>query len=153
MTRSTSLLITFFTYASMPFRTCGLEIKFDGATFTRAHFDFVEWCHAIEKACNKKMVELRTGAVWEVLYINWKAIPGCWTKHRKGTGLHCSRAGEWDHQITVNRGSQCVYDGLHKKRECGIALTDRRTSTATPRTRSCMRCTVGMEAAYIGICG
>src|SRR6218665_2755105 len=41
-----------------------------------------------------------------------------------------------------------VYDGLHK-REGGIVGTDRRapsqTSTATPRTRSCMRCAVGME--------
>src|SRR6218665_1614493 len=41
-------VITFFTSAAMPFRTCGLEIKFYGATFTRAHLGFVEWCHAIE---------------------------------------------------------------------------------------------------------
>src|SRR6218665_311654 len=44
-----------------------------------------------------------------------------------------------------------VYDGLHKKREGGSA--DRRapsqTSTATPKTRSCMRCAVGMEASAI----
>src|SRR6218665_807608 len=40
-------MITFFTSPAMPFRTCGLEIKFDRATFTRAHFGFVEWCHAI----------------------------------------------------------------------------------------------------------
>src|SRR6218665_2060698 len=55
-----------------------------------------------------------------------------------------------------------VYDGLHQKREGDRALADRRapsqTSTATPSTRSCMRCAVGMEAsaihpAYIGICG
>ena|SRR6218665_2057052 len=53
-----------------------------------------------------------------------------------------------------------VYDGLHKKREGGRARADRRapsqTSTATPTTRSCMRCAVRMEAsaihpAYIGL--
>src|SRR6218665_3512081 len=48
-------MITFFTSAAMPFRTCGLEIRFGGATFTRAHFGFVEWCHAIENACNVMM--------------------------------------------------------------------------------------------------
>ena len=37
------------------------------------------------------MVELRTGPVWEVPYINWNAIPGCWTNHRKRTGVHCRR--------------------------------------------------------------
>jgi len=46
-----------------------------------------------------------------------------------------------------------VYDGLHKKRESGRARADRRapsqTSTATPRTRSCIRCAVGMEASAI----
>src|SRR6218665_1399433 len=35
-------MITFFTSAAMPFHTCSLEINFDGATFTRAHFGFVE---------------------------------------------------------------------------------------------------------------
>src|SRR6218665_1424160 len=49
----------------------------------------------------EKVVKLRTGTVWEVPYLNWKAIPGCWTNHRKRTGLHCHRAGEWDHQILV----------------------------------------------------
>src|SRR6218665_1764396 len=56
-----------------------------------------------------------------------------------------------------------VYDGLRrreKNREGGRARADRRspsqTSTATPRTRSGMRCFVGMEASaihpeYIGI--
>jgi len=46
-----------------------------------------------------------------------------------------------------------VYDGLHMRREGGRARADRRapsqTSTATPRTRSCKRCAVGMEASAI----
>ena len=46
-----------------------------------------------------------------------------------------------------------MYDGLHKKKEGGRACADRRapshTSTATPRTRSCMRCAVGIEASAI----
>src|SRR6218665_104428 len=55
-----------------------------------------------------------------------------------------------------------MYDGLHMRREGGRARADRKgpsqTSTATPRTRSCRRCAVGMEAsathpAYSGICG
>src|SRR6218665_1729598 len=55
-----------------------------------------------------------------------------------------------------------VYDGLHMRIEGGRARADRRapsqTSTATPRTQSCKRCAVGMEAsathpAYCGICG
>src|SRR6218665_2637564 len=55
-----------------------------------------------------------------------------------------------------------VYDGLHIKREGSRACADRKapsqTSTATPRTQSCKRCAVGMEAsaihpAYSGICG
>src|SRR6218665_530312 len=55
-----------------------------------------------------------------------------------------------------------VYDGLHKKRAGGRARADRtapsQKSTATPRTQSCMRSALGMEAsailpAYIGICG
>src|SRR6218665_3519 len=44
-----------------------------------------------------------------------------------------------------------VYDGLHMKREGGRARAYRRapsqTSTATPRTRSCKRCALGMEAS------
>ena len=55
-----------------------------------------------------------------------------------------------------------VYDDLHMKRESGRARADRRapsqTSTATPRTQSCKRCAVEMEAsathpAYSGTCG
>src|SRR6218665_1366541 len=42
-----------------------------------------------------------------------------------------------------------VYDGLHKKIEGSRARADRRApsqiSTAPPRTRSCMRCVVGMK--------
>src|SRR6218665_4139490 len=55
-----------------------------------------------------------------------------------------------------------VYDGLPMRKEGGRARAYRRapsqTNTATPRTRSCKRCAVGMEAsathpAYSGICG
>ena len=46
-----------------------------------------------------------------------------------------------------------VYDGLDKKKEGGRAKADRRalsqTSTATPRTRSCMICAAGMETSAI----
>src|SRR6218665_4221608 len=38
----------------------------------------------------------------------WKSIPSCWTNYRKRKGLHCRRAGEWDHQIIVSRGPQCT---------------------------------------------
>jgi len=51
-------------------------------------------------------MELRTDTVWEVPLIYWRSIPGCWANHRKRTGLHCRRAGEWDHQITADRGLQ-----------------------------------------------
>src|SRR6218665_1041321 len=61
-------VITFFTSAAMPFRTRGLEIKFYGAIFTRAHFRFVEWCHAIEKA-NNVMMELINETVYCVYRI------------------------------------------------------------------------------------
>src|SRR6218665_1614323 len=64
-------MITFFTSVAMPFRTCGLEIKFDGATFTRAHFGSVEWCHAIENACNV-MMELINETVYCVCRIHDK---------------------------------------------------------------------------------
>src|SRR6218665_2715267 len=39
-----------------------------------------------EKNSLEKVVELRTGAVWEVPYIYWKPIPGSWTNHRKPQG-------------------------------------------------------------------
>src|SRR6218665_2827996 len=43
-----------------------------------------------------------------------------------------------------------VYDDMHMRREGGSARADRRTpsqtSTVTPRTRSCKRCALGMEA-------
>src|SRR6218665_2895777 len=46
-----------------------------------------------------------------------------------------------------------VYDDLHMRREGSRARAGRRapsqTSTATPRTRSCKRCAVGMEASAI----
>src|SRR6218665_4183906 len=66
----------------------------------------------------------------------------CWINHRKRTGLHCSKAGKWDNQITVDRGQQrttaCT---VHKKREGGRARADRRAPSqiiiATPETRSC----------------
>jgi len=47
-----------------------------------------------------------------------------------------------------------VYDGLHKKRKGGRARADRRapsqTSTATARTRSCMRSAMGMDEGKEG---
>jgi len=54
------------------------------------------------------VVELSTGTIWEVPKIYWKSIPGCWTNHRNGMGLHCRRVGEWDYQITADRGPQCT---------------------------------------------
>jgi len=39
------------------------------------------------------------------------SIPRCWTNHRKITGLHCSRAGKWGHQIIMDNGHRTtVYD-------------------------------------------
>ena len=70
-----------------------------------------------EKNSLEEVVELRTGTVWEVPYIYWKAIPGYWTNHIKRTGRHSRRAGEWDHQITVNRGRQCSTACTRRERE------------------------------------
>src|SRR6218665_133368 len=65
-----------------------------------------------ETNCLKNLVELRTGTI----DLNWKSTPGCWTNNRKRTGLHCCRAGEWEHEITVNRGPQCTTAWTRRER-------------------------------------
>jgi|SRR6218665_593129 len=67
-----------------------------------------------EKKSLEKVVELRTGTIREMPY--WKSIPGCWTNHRKRTCLHCRRAGDWDHQITLDKGHCSVRRYAQKER-------------------------------------
>ena len=71
-----------------------------------------------EKNSLENVVELRTGTVWE---IHWKSISGCWINHRKRAGLHCCRAGEWDHQITVDRGRLCTTACVRRERAADLA--------------------------------
>src|SRR5688572_4316810 len=71
-------------------------------------------------------------------------------QRRNGSAL--SQRGEWDRQVTVDRGAQCSA-ACARRKEGGIAHAGKRVSslirTATPRTRSCMRCAVGKEASAI----
>src|SRR6218665_1852150 len=89
--------------------------------------------------------ELRTATVLEV-------ITGCWANHRNRTSLHCCRAGEWDHQITLDRGPQCTMACTRRQRASQLAQI---YDGAEPykhrntKARSCMKCGVGMEASAI----
>src|SRR6218665_1852187 len=62
----------------------------------------------------------------------WKSIPSCWTNYRKRKGLHCCRAGEWDHQITVDRGSQCMTACTRRERAAEIAQIGERPARHAP---------------------
>src|SRR6218665_1644445 len=104
------------------------------------------------------VVEQRTGPVWEVPYLR-ETCSKLLDQSQIKNGSALSQSGR---MRPPNRRRQraTVYDGLHKKREGGKARADRRapsqTSTATPRTPSCRRYAVGIEAsaihpAYIGI--
>ena len=77
------------------------------------------------------VVELRTGTVWEVPEIYWKSIPGFWANHRKLTGLHCRRAGEWD-QITVSRGPECMTACTWGERAAKLAQIGGRPARQAP---------------------
>jgi len=63
----------------------------------------------MEKNSLEKVVELRIGTVWEVPYKYLLEVHSrLLDQPQKRTGLHCRKAGEWDHQIAMDRELQCT---------------------------------------------
>ena len=69
----------------------------------------------------------------------------------KRTGLHYRRAGEWDYQITLDRGPQCTTACTRRQRAAELAQIEGRPARqARPHQgRDPVRCAVGMEASTI----
>jgi len=59
------------------------------------------------------------------------------TNHRKWTGLHCRRVGEWDHQITVSRGPECTTACTWGERAAELSQIGGRPARQAPPHQGC----------------
>ena len=80
-----------------------------------------------DKNSLEKVVELSTSTIWEVPYSYFKSI-----LDRKGTCLHCRRAGECGHQITEDRGPPCTTTCTRRERAAELAQIGGRSDRQAP---------------------